>query len=114
MRGILSSTACIVTANQLAQPFAVGLCSAPSFHSYSRWPFSSSQSTVADLSLRSWTGHWHRLTTEVLALEARLGDGIPLVLLFVEVAEADPEADTSDEGQAGYDGVVPDEQGVLG
>lgn len=39
---------------------------------------------------------------------------VPLVLLRVEVVEAEPECETADKGDAGDDGVVPDQEGVGG
>lgn len=38
---------------------------------------------------------------------------VPLVLLGVEMLEAEPEGDATDEGDAGDDAVVDDEEGVL-
>ncbi|CAG9978285.1 unnamed protein product [Clonostachys byssicola] len=50
----------------------------------------------------------------VLAEVLGLLEHVPLVLVGVEVAEAEPEDDTADERDAGDGGVVPDEEGVAG
>ncbi|CAH0027857.1 unnamed protein product [Clonostachys rhizophaga] len=51
-----------------------------------------------------------------LVLSEVLGllEHVPLVLVGVEVAEGEPESNTTNEGDAGDGGVVPDEEGVAG
>ena len=54
------------------------------------------------------------LSRLVLANELGLLEHVPLVLIGVEVAEAEPEGDTTNSGNAGNNGVVPDEERVAG
>lgn len=50
----------------------------------------------------------------ILANELGLLEHVPLVLVGVEVTEAEPEGTTTNKGNAGDSGVVPDQQGVIG